>query len=293
MRKIPLLPIIALICLGSVAQAADKPVYQFDYENAFRSPRVTSVLDPAIRIVWDERNLPEYVDRTQPDDYTRSSLIVSYLDYSGPPTDTCMKAFANVLEAMQQDARKQEYNVIFLHGDNSAAGNDKKQFSCRQGVGTDEVQLISEFMASKDFAAKISANPPEAIKPPPRKPSDNVLTFSLAPMLDDPNVKALLSTSFALHWGSRNPPAYTKRHGFEDFRGEESAKQSIELGCKAAFVSALKDMIESARDDGYNGVMRIHSDLDDQPAPDESLFECRVKHRDADVVLTGMMIVSK
>jgi hypothetical protein len=167
------------------------------------------------------------------------------------------------------------------------------QYACTLGYATNDVWLVAEYFVSKDFAAKLAANPPEAIKRPPRKPSDGVMTFSIDDMLRTPEVKSILASKVQAHWGFKSVPAYTRRNGPQEFHSEQSAKEDAETGCKAAFVAALQDMLSSAEDDGFTGVVRIHSSLDGRLAPDQDLFECRVARRDADVSLSGTLVVLK
>ncbi|HEX5127923.1 MAG TPA: hypothetical protein VFW00_14350 [Rhodocyclaceae bacterium] len=291
--RILLLPVVASTCLTIAAHAADNGSYRFDYESALHSPIVTPVLDPAIRIVLDEHDLPEYAYRSDPDDYKRSSKFSGFFNSPNvePAATKCMEAFASVLTAMQEDARNHEYNVIFLHSDGSADG--KKQFSCQQGFASNDVKVIAEFVETTDLANKIAANPPEAIKPPPRKRFSTVVTFSIAEVMHDPDVDTQLHSTLTLQWGSRNVPAYSKRRGPDEFNARAWMKQSTDDTCKTAFVSTMKDMMESARNDGYNAIVRIHSSLDNQPAPDESLFECDVERDYVLVSLTGVAATLK
>jgi hypothetical protein len=266
----------------------------FDFDTALRSSQVSKLTDPAVRILWDEGTLPAYVERSDPDDYTRGSRFSGFPDSPlvAPHDEKCMEALGVTLAAMQKDARKRQYDAILVRSDDPAA-KSKGQFACQLGYATDDVRLIVEFVVTRDFAAKLAANPPEAIKPPPRPASDNVVTFPISGVLALPEVKAMMSQKVKAHWGFSSVPAYVKRNGPQDFSSEKSAKISADIGCREAFIAALQDMIESATDDGYDAVIRIHSNLDEQLAPDESLFECRVQRRDARVSLAGTLVVLK
>jgi hypothetical protein len=282
---------LVLVCATTAAQAEDK-VMMFNFADSLRSPQVAPMVNKRVRVVWNERDLPEYTERSDPEDYTRSS---DFSGFSGsanvkPAADKCAQAFRETIAVIQQQAIKQQYDVVLVKSEDPAVKR-ADQYACTLGYATNDVRLVAEFFVSKEFSAKLAANPPEAVKPPPRNPSDGVLTFSIDSMLATPEVKSILASKVRTHWGFKAVPTYMRRNGPQEFHSEQSAKESAEGGCKAAFVATLKDMIESAEEDGFTGVVRIHSSLDDQRAPDDGLFECRVKRRDADVSLSGILVV--
>jgi hypothetical protein len=295
MRKAVSLAALVMAYLAPAAYAEDKTML-FDIESALHTPAVAALLDPAIRVVWDEKDLPEYADRSNPDDFTRSSKFSGFPNSPSvaPPSDKCLQAFGETVAAMQAQAQAQKYDVVLIHGDDAAL-KQKNQFSCVLGYVTNDVRLMGEFVASKELVAKLAANPPELVRPAPRKPSENVRNFTIAAALATPQGRGLLSMQRGtkLHWGFGDTPAYVKRAGPQEFHREQDANLGAEIDCGTAFLATLNDMITTARNKGYNAVVRIHSSLNDQLAPDDSTFECRVAHGKTNVSLNGTLVVLK
>jgi hypothetical protein len=101
-----------------------------------------------------------------------------------------------------------------------------------------------------------------------------VISLSFAELLDAPETKAVLG-SIKTHWGTHGAPAYAERSGPDNYGEEASVKElGREGACRQAALKVLGSIVSDAHEKGYGAIIKIRSFLDDQPALDESQYEC-------------------
>ena len=285
--RLMLFALLTGTCFAS--HAADNTIV-FKITDALDSPVVKAVISPDLKIFLDEKDLPEYAERAKTDDYQRSGSTGT----NRKQLDICLDAFASVIRALDTDAQKRQYDAVLITGsDGYGTKLNSGEYGCKPGNWSNNVRLFVQFIVTKDYAAKLAANPPSEPRWVPHDPKEVVISLSLESALKSAVVQKAMNPAFTLHFGNKNPPAYVQRFGPDDFEESGSMSQGKEGACQEAFANVIRTMISSAKDAGYNGIIKIRSYLDEHFARSEDEYECRPGHFTADVSLSGSFVTLK
>jgi hypothetical protein len=97
-----------------------------------------------------------------------------------------------------------------------------------------------------------------------------------------------------LHWGLHGAPAYSERTIPHDYSEEASVRDlGREGACRKAALNVLATIVADAKEKGYDGIIKLRSYLDEQPALNETEFECDAGSKSASVQLLATLIKSK
>jgi hypothetical protein len=115
----------------------------------------------------------------------------------------------------------------------------------------------------------------------------------LQEVLDSTEAKQILG-SLKTHAGLHHAPAYSERWGPAEYGDDARISEfGTEGACKQAALRALTAMVSDAKEQKYDGIIKIQSYLAGQPATKDTDFECALNGRSASVNLLGTLVTMK
>jgi hypothetical protein len=276
--------VISLLLTMAVHSANADGIF-YSFERAMKSPDVEDILDPEVKLFFGTQETPPLAEKSRPDSHSRSGMSIA--PFGRNPDVLCGEGFTENLAALIRNAKKMGFDTIFnIRGKMANGSFSNKGFDCSAGRRTAEVRLEIEYGLTQDGARLAEQRAGSQTASRQRKPpSKNAIFLPLDEVMNSPEAKAVLGPIKA-HWGANKLPAYSERYGPEEYDGEGSVKElGREGACKKAVLEALKAALEDVAEQGYNGMIRIHSYLDEQLAPNDTDFECEAGSRWAAVNL--------
>ena len=261
------------------------------------APETRAVLDPRVKFLWGEQQLIDAVERAPEDSYTQTHHNDVHYDIS-----ECRRAFRSVLTDIIVDAKLYDFDQAYLraspHAEAPAPG--KHQIVCDNGFHATQVVLLVSFGMSKGgyVAREARRNDPVsaaaiASQIAKRKAAGKTVFLPLSSAFGSAEAKAMLGQGARVYWGNALPPPYAVRKGpsryEEDVRVNEHGRDKA---CKAAALVALKGMVEDMREAGFDAIVRVHSRLNDLPAPEDE-YECKLDDSTAEVRLFATLVKTK
>ncbi|MDB5801126.1 MAG: hypothetical protein JWL63_2065 [Rhodocyclales bacterium] len=284
--------VISLFLTMLVNSAMAENVF-YPFKRVLAHPDVQEILDPSVRLFFGTQASSPPIEKSRPDTHSRSGISIA--PFGRNPDVLCMEGFERIVESLIKDAKKMGFDAVVnirgRVGDEGAFSNEG--FDCRAGRRTSEVQLISEFALTQDGVRRAEEIERDPVKQAALKrrnpPSKNAIFLPLEDALTLPEAKTILGPT-RIHWGPNKAPFYSERYGPNDYDGEASVKElGREAACKKAVLNALASMMEDATEQGYDGIIRIRSYLDEQLAPNDTDFECEAGSRTASVKLQATL----
>jgi hypothetical protein len=264
----------------------------FKLKDAMNLPAVRAITSQEIRFFLDESELPDYVERTEADDYQRTGRKYP----SGQP-DICDEAFVHVIKKLKDFAVEHHYDVVLIAGaDGYGAPLGAGEYGCKPGAQTEDVRLFVQFIVTRAYAERLDANAAAAEKEAgwrPRNTKEEFLSLSIADALKNPVVQAAIDPAIKMHFGRANPPAYSLRTRPSRFSGNVTIEHDKESACQEAFAGAIRDMIDDVKEDGFNAAINIRSNWENRYARSDEEYECRIERHDADVALSAVFVKLK
>ncbi|MEC5385076.1 hypothetical protein VVD49_05035 [Uliginosibacterium sp. H3] len=290
---------VMLVCAMSTAgaQTSDR-FYFYSFRTALASPEAREVLNPAVRLYWGAMPAPELGEQARRDTFSGTEKN-SRVFIRSEPRDVCMRVFAKALHSFTVDAIARGYDaVVNIKGETAGAqGSSDVGFDCDAGYQITTVRLTAQLALTKsasDLAAEIERDPARWVPPKRTVPlSKNAIILSLQEILDSSDARQILG-SIKTHVGLHHAPAYSERWGPEEYGDDARISEfGTEGACKKATLLALASMVSDVKEQGYNGIIKIQSYLDGQPAGKDTDLECEVDRKSASVNLKGTLVTVK
>jgi len=120
---------------------------------------------------------------------------------------------------------------------------------------------------------------------------DSALHLPIKDVLEDPEFKSRLGTDIALYFGKQaTPPVAQAFSEVTTNKKTNSFGKSDDKACRWVMLSALLQLIESARSHGGNAVTEIASDYKKVEFVSDTEYECHVGGVVAGVALKGRIV---
>jgi hypothetical protein len=134
MRRFVLLFLVLATC-----SVRAEPVF-YSFTDALASKQAKKILDPSVPLFFGNQIAPALSEKARPDIYTRSAITPFLWD---DPVKLCLDAFADDLEAMIDDAKRHDYDVVLnIVGWGYGGGKYRDDgFECDAGRHSSEVRL--------------------------------------------------------------------------------------------------------------------------------------------------------
>jgi len=287
MKRRHLTTTACLACLALGAQAAD-PEY-FNYRDLLATRSVKSFTNPAVKIYLANDAKPEFAEKTRPDTYTGTGISISPF---GGSRRHCVEAFENALRSMISDAATKGFDAIIdlraMAGDDPEP--DPNRFTCQPAYKVTIVTLHATFGLTPEGAQRIADEDKRLLNQPYRPPWEGSIYVPLEPIVGSPEAQAILGPEIKPYWGIE-APAYTLRFGPHDYAGSsEIGTLGIPEACKKATLNALQEMVDQAKEEKFDSIIRIRSRMYEQYTPGFSSIECEVGKRAVFVKLQATLV---
>jgi len=293
--RVSVLGFVPLLLAFSACSSHAEPVF-YSFTQALASRQAKAVLDPPFPLFFGSQGTPALAEKGSLDTYTRSAFTPFLF---GSPEKLCMEAFADGLKNMISDARRGEYDVIVgISGWGYGSKSFREDgFECDAGIKTSEVRMQFAFamtQAGAQRADEIERDPTRWVMPKKSgAPSKNVISFPFESVLTSPAAKAILGP-LKVHWGLHGAPAYRERSIPNDYSEEASVKELGRDGaCRQAALNVLSAIVADMKEKSYDGIIKLRSYLDEQPALNDTDFECEAGSKWANVQLLATLIKAK
>jgi len=262
-----------LVWIAFAAQAAD-PEY-FNYREQFATRSVRAFSDPSVKIYLANDAKPAFAERSKPDTYTGSGISLSPF---GGSRRHCVEAFENALQAMIKDAAAKGFDAIIdlraMIGDD--LGPDPDGFTCKPSYKVTVVQLHASFGLTLAAAQRAADEDKRLLTQPYRPPWEGSVYVPLDPILTSREAQAILGSDLKAYQGN-DAPDYTVRVGPDDYAGSAPiGSLEIPAACKKATLNALQGMVDEAREQKFDSIIKIRSRMYEQYTPGLSSVECEV-----------------
>jgi uncharacterized protein YbjQ (UPF0145 family) len=123
---------------------------------------------------------------------------------------------------------------------------------------------------------------------------DTALHLPVKDVIEDPESKARLGSDIALYFGKQATPAIVQSLAEVTTNKKTSAfGKSDETACRWVMLSALLQLVESARNQGGDAVVEIRSDYKRVEWVSDTEYECHVGGLIAGVALKGKIVKLK
>jgi hypothetical protein len=273
--------------LAVTVHAAKADYVNYSFEQALSSKRAQKILDPSVPLFFGKQETPPIAEKSRPSLQSHSG-IGTFL-FGRDPDVLCMEAFIDDLASMIEDAKKMGFDAVINIRGRLSNGPDfsDKGFDCDAGRRTSEVQLLGDFALTQEGARRAEEterDPARQSAQKPRKPpSRDAIFLPLEDVLHSAEAQKILGP-IKIHWGAKGAPAFSERYGPNDYDGEGSVKElGREGACRKAVFEALASAVDDVKEQGYDGIIRMHSYLNDQLAPNDTDFECEAGSKWASV----------
>jgi hypothetical protein len=117
-------------------------------------------------------------------------------------------------------------------------------------------------------------------------------TLPIAGVTENPEFKPRLGTDVSFYFGDHQPPSKVERSlgEYTAYRKSNSLGQSDERGCQMAFLSALLQLRERAREEAGNAVINVISSYKGSEFSSQTEYECHAGGVIAGVALKGTVV---
>jgi uncharacterized protein YbjQ (UPF0145 family) len=256
-----------------VAQAAD-PDY-FSYRELFARRSVQAFSDPSVKIYLANDAKPAFAEKSRPDTYTGSGISISPF---GGSRRHCVEAFENALQAMIKDAATKGFDAIIdlraMIGDDLSA--DPDGFTCAPSYKVTIVSLHATFGLTQTAARRVAEEDKRLLNQPYRPPWEYSVYVPLEPILASAEAQAMLGPDLKAYSGN-DTPLYTVRVGPDDYAASAPiGSLEIPTACKIATLKALQGMVDEAREQKFDSIIKIRSRMYEQYTPGLASVECEV-----------------
>ncbi|MFT3735625.1 MAG: hypothetical protein QM776_11470 [Rhodocyclaceae bacterium] len=290
--------VIALLISLAAASARADEFMHIKLSELMELRAVRNLAGPDIKLYWGDTPTPPLVETTAPDRFSGTGISVIPWNLG---RRHCEEAFVKIMRTMYADARKSGYDVIYNIRPTLKEGptSDTTLVSCSLSPATARAYFTATLGMSEGGRAWVEAQEAEADRRAAleaRPPAKNAVYIALDPILESAEAKAILGSDVTLHRKASGIPAFSLRYGPANYsESPDGNKYPPEDVCRQAVLLTLNEMAKDARENGFDGIIRVRSVLDGQLTPSPNDVECLVRGKDrtATVRLRAVLIKKK
>lgn len=263
---------------------------RLSYVDLLKSKSAKEILRSDVKLYWAGQATPEFGESTLPDTFSGFSLF-----FHRELKFHCAEAFEKALSSMVADAQEKGYDAVIGIRQVLADGSlgDPYTLICKPSSASTVIQLSAHLARTKEVRDRLENEGRKIASQSPRSPARNSVFLPLEPILNSPEAKAMLGSDIAVQVGFASP-AFGYRFGPIGYEKDADIdKPGVESACKQAVLDTLENMVDDAKDKGYDMVINIVSHLDEQFAPPGTDVECRIDKKSVTVSLQASLAKKK